>query len=57
MFKAEFYTNNASFDGTETTESADILRAIAKRVERGETGGIIKDANGNSIGEWSISSD
>lgn len=50
MFTMNVTTHNEAFryDG----EVARILRAIAEKVEQGETGGPIMDSNGNSVGEW-----
>lgn len=45
MFKVEFTTSNAAFDGHEATECARILRRIAAQLERGELDGHRRDGN------------
>lgn len=56
MFKMDFATDNAAFDDMPATESARILREIARKIETGEQlgGGPIRDANGNRIGHWEL---
>ena len=50
MFKMEFETDNAAFDGYAAAEIARILRAAAKSVESGATGFTLYDVNGNKVG-------
>lgn len=55
MFKLEFQTDNAAFDGDLKWMEIDaILRAAADKAGDGQTRGIIRDSNGNRIGEWSL---
>lgn len=56
MFKAEFSTDNAAFDELPATESARILRVIARQIETGERlgGGPIFDVNGDRVGWWEL---
>lgn len=62
MFKVEFETSNAAFDdendGNSREEIRRILRGISFDVyENGETGGMIRDSNGNRIGSWEYTDD
>lgn len=53
MFKLEFETGNAAFDGDLAWMEIDtILRAVADRAGDGQTSGTIRDSNGNRIGAW-----
>ena len=64
MFKMEFTTDNVIFcdeftgEESETTklaESAKILGDISREMAvYGKTSGTIKDANGHTIGKWSL---
>lgn len=56
MFRIEFKTDNAAFDdGNRAQEIARILRdEIAFQVRHGALGGIVRDINGNRVGQWSI---
>lgn len=64
MFSLKIETDNAAFfedDGDATPEALGaelgrILRAVASHVENGGTVGGCVDANGNSVGEWEVSS-
>lgn len=57
MFKLQFSTDNAAFDGGAEIEIARILRAIAQSAVGGFSpngdSAVIRDANGNAIGSWS----
>jgi hypothetical protein len=59
MFSIEFKTDNAAFDGDadKQAEVARILRGIADKVEAGADYGCVRDANGNTIGEFFIEDD
>ena len=35
-------------------EIVRILREIAYNIERGDTGGVCRDFNGNTVGTWSL---
>ena len=57
MFELTIKTGNSAFaDGNTGPELARILRNLADRVERigwdDSMGGAIKDANGNTVGNW-----
>ena len=55
MFKLEFATDNAAFEGDAKWMEIDtILRAVADRAGDGQTAGTIRDSNGNRIGAWSL---
>lgn len=55
MITISFRTDNAAFDEAGTGhEAARILIAIADRLHRGETEGTCRDANGNTVGAWSL---
>lgn len=58
MFKLEFETGNAAFDGDLAWMEIDtILRAVADRAGDGQTSGAIRDSNGNRIGAWRFDRD
>ena len=58
MFKLQFSTDNAAFDGDlKRMEIDSILRAVADRAGDGQTGGLIRDSNGNRIGQWELTLD
>ena len=52
-FTLTFRTDNAAFDDDEApAEIARILRAAADLAEFGANRGVIRDSNGNTVGEW-----
>jgi len=53
MFKLEAKTDNAAFETWPAGELARILRSVAAKLERGETGGAVMDSDGNTVGAWS----
>lgn len=66
MFKIEFDTANAAFDPSYLgPECANILRKLADFIEAVdmhptrrnliEHGGLVKDINGNTVGNWVLS--
>jgi hypothetical protein len=56
MFKLEFSTDNAAFEGDSKWMEIDkILRDVADRAGDGQTSGTIRDSNGNRVGAWSLS--
>lgn len=58
MFKLEFSTGNAAFEGDSKWMEIDtILRAVADRAGDGQTSGPIRDSNGNRIGQWELTAD
>ena len=55
-FELQMKSGNAAFsDGNTPAETARILREVADRVERGDDGGVVRDGNGNSVGNWHLS--
>ena len=56
MFKLEFETDNAAFEGRPSVEVARILRDIANRLYQHpqDTDGSISDVNGNTIGIYKL---
>lgn len=54
MFKLEFNTDSDAIASVGERAVANILNLIAREVMEGETGGKVRDANGNSIGRWSL---
>lgn len=60
MIKIQFSRTNDDFcdaDSMREIAAADIVRRIADEIERGSEGSIIRDKNGNTIGEWSAEND
>lgn len=68
MFRIEFETDNAAFDGdAKADEIVRILRMTAHRVREadvlngiqgdkaGTTEGPVRDTNGNTVGKWQYS--
>jgi len=57
MFSLSFDTNNASFKEAPLEEIAATLEKIAQKVREREIHGIIRDTNGNQVGNfvWSRS--
>ena len=54
-FQLEFDTGNAAFeDDNLRPEIARILGEIAEHVEGGYVEGVIRDINGNKVGNWSM---
>jgi hypothetical protein len=48
-------SNEAFCHGNMATEFARILREIASRIEEdGDTEGLCRDINGNSVGSWKV---
>ena len=52
MFKLTIRTDNAAFENGAATETARILRKIAKQIEDGELEGNARDFNGNTVGSY-----
>ncbi len=48
------YMEDAAFDEAPGKEAARILRKAADRIEQGETDGKLLDANGNTVGRFTI---
>lgn len=58
MFKLQFATDNAAFDGDLKWMEIDaILRAVADKAGDGQASGVIRDSNGNRIGQWELASE
>lgn len=54
-FRVLIDTGNAAFDGDNLhAEIARILRTVADVVAHGQTSGVVRDYNGNSVGSWSL---
>lgn len=52
-----FATDNAAFDDEPASEIARILRDVAGKIEAGQFENVIRDLNGNKIGNWLIKGD
>jgi len=55
IFDAHIDTESDALNN-DPSELARILRMLAARIERGETGGLLRDINGNSVGLFGFSS-
>ena len=53
-FKIEFDMNNAAFDDYPESEIYSILDNVKTKVIDGFVHGRVRDANGNTIGYWTI---
>ena len=59
-FQMKFECNNAAFDDEGTfnlMEVQNILGTVKYKLEGGYTDGVIKDTNGNTVGEWCLDVD
>lgn len=55
QFTMTFDLGNSALSGDNIPHGvAAILRALAIKVEDGQTGGVVKDENGNTVGKWSL---
>ena len=55
-FSIQFSTDNAAFDnGTDRAEIQYILYKIKAELTEFKSNGIIRDSNGNTIGNWTWS--
>jgi hypothetical protein len=54
-FKMQFETDNAAFEGDPAPEIARILRQTAEAIESGCAHSLVKDVNGNTVGQWKLS--
>lgn len=57
MFRVDFETCNAAFGETPEEHRAEVLnvlRLIGANIRKGGELGVVMDANGNSIGGWSL---
>jgi hypothetical protein len=52
MFKLEIQLGNAAMRSSEDVAAA--LRAVSEKVDAGDTAGIVRDANGNTVGRWTL---
>jgi len=52
MFTLKIKTDNAAFDGDRDGEVARILRDVADSIKVGADLGVIRDINGNNVGEY-----
>lgn len=58
IFRLQIRTDNAAFDGDNLIpEVVTILRHAAERIETGATGALLRDSNGNIIGEFAFTAD
>lgn len=56
MLQIRFATGNAAFEDENTDEVAERLIRIVELIrDEGLRSGKIRDANGNKIGDWSLS--
>lgn len=53
-FAVTFDTDNDAFHPEPGPEIVSILKGVIARIENGESGGYIRDTNGNAIGAWSM---
>lgn len=53
MFTLKISTANAAFDD-ETLELSRILRDVARRLDRGDRIGGLRDINGNVVGSFNL---
>lgn len=51
MFNVEINTGNAAFGITHSLELARILRELADKVESGQDDTVLRDMNGNRVGQ------
>jgi len=56
-FSVEIRTSNAAFDDDPTPELERIIRGLADTIRDGRTAGILRDVNGNTVGEFGFSND
>lgn len=54
MFRLEIQTDNDAFKINGAEEIRTILKDIANQLRYGETSGKVRDTNGNTVGEWSL---
>lgn len=57
MFELEFSTDNAAFTDGAERESARILEDITQKLSTGVNQGKVRDYNGNTIGQWSLTNE
>jgi hypothetical protein len=57
VFKLEIATTGAAFDETPHLEVAEILDHVAERLRDCYSSGPLRDANGNMIGSWELTSE
>lgn len=53
QFIIQFFTGNADFADDYEGEVEKVLNQVIKQVKQGRTDGILKDTNGNNVGNWS----
>lgn len=56
-FKLEFSTSNAAFEDNLEMESHYIVLGVAEAIREGRRSGKVRDTNGNTVGEWSLTSE
>lgn len=58
MFRLSIDTDNDAFaEGCEATETARILRTIARQLDLGQVSGKAVDGNGNVVGKFTLFSE
>lgn len=53
MFKLEFCTKNNGFSVDAAGEISAIFAQIKAQTDQGRSEGVVRDSDGNRIGEWS----
>ena len=53
-FALQFNMDNDAFSGMAEYEIVNILQKVSSKVLCSDTSGVIRDTNGNIIGQWSI---
>lgn len=54
QFALNFSVENVAFEQAEELETVRILRETADKIERGQLRGKVLDANGNTVGQFSL---
>ena len=54
MFKLNIDTENSAFENYKVEELTEILEALIDRINDGQTEGKLRDRNGNTVGDFSL---
>ena len=54
MFQIKINTDNAAFQPDASLEVISILEHVVRQLDAGQTGGNVRDSNGNTVGEWKL---
>jgi hypothetical protein len=55
LFRITFKIDNAEFEENGRDETiANVLERVAEQIRRGVSGGIVRDVNGNRIGDYGV---